>query len=275
MAIKRLKPTTPGRRGMTVLDFSELTKKEPEKSLTKPKKEKAGRSHGKISVRHRGGGVKRLYRQVDFKQDKWDIPAKVKAIEYDPNRSAFIALLVFADGEKRYIIAPQNIKEGDEIIFSEKAPIKPGNRLKLKNIPDGTQIYNIELEPGKGGQLARSAGTSAVLLGKDDKYAIVQLPSKETRKINLECAASIGVVSNPDHDEIKIGKAGRKRLMGIRPTVRGSAMYPAAHPHGGGEGKAGIGLPSPKTPWGAPTLGKKTRKPRKPSDKFIIKRRKK
>ena len=253
-----------------------LTKKEPEKKLLLPLKKKAGRSSsGRITVRHRGGGVKRLYRIVDFGQEKINVPAKVIAIEYDPNRTSFIALLEYQDGEKRYRLAPHNLKIGDEIICAEKAEIKIGNRMKLKNIPVGTEVYNIELEPGKGGKLVRGAGTSAKVLSKEEDYVVLQLPSSEIRKVSEECFASIGTVSCPEHRFVKIGKAGRMRHKGIRPTVRGSAMGASDHPHGGGEGRAPIGLKYPKTPWGKPAKGVKTRKKNKVSDKLIISRRKK
>ena len=272
MGIKVYKPTSPGRRGMTGYTFEEITRKEPEKSLLEPLKKKAGRSHGKISVRHRGGGHKRRYRRIDFKRDKIGIPARVTSIEYDPNRSARIALLTYADGEKRYIIAPLGLQVGDTVMSGPDADIEVGNALPIENIPVGTQIHNIELEPGKGGQLVRAAGTSAQLLAKEGDYAQVRLPSGEVRKIHVRCMATIGQVGNVEHGNIKLGKAGRKRWLGWRPTVRGSAMDPASHPHGGGEGKAPIGLPGPKTPWGKPALGKKTRR-NKRTDHMIIRRR--
>jgi len=272
MAIKRYKPTTPSRRHRSDLDFSGLTKKKPEKSLTKKLSYKAGRSSGKITVRHRGGRHKRLYRVIDFKRQKKDIPAKVVSLEYDPNRSAHIALLHFSDGAKAYILAPQELKLGQTILAADKAPIKPGNALSLKNIPVGTVIHNIELTPGKGGQLVRSAGTAAILQSKD-KIAAIKLPSGEIRQVSLNCYATIGEVSNPELKNIKLGKAGRKRHLGFRPAVRGVAMHPGAHPHGGGEGRSGIGMPSPLSPWGKKTLGKKTRRKRKYSNKFIIKDR--
>ncbi|RKD25437.1 LSU ribosomal protein L2P [Caminicella sporogenes DSM 14501] len=276
MGIKKFKPTSPGVRQMTVSTFEEITKKEPEKSLTITLKKHSGRNNqGRITVRHRGGGVKTKYRIIDFKRDKDGIPAKVTAIEYDPNRSANIALLTYADGEKRYIIAPHNLSVGDTVISGQGADIKPGNALKLKDIPVGTMIHNIELKPGKGGQLVRAAGTAAQLMAKEGKYAHVRMPSSEVRLISIECKATIGQVGNLDHENITIGKAGRKRHMGIRPTVRGSVMNPNDHPHGGGEGRAPIGRPTPVTPWGKPTLGYKTRKKNKPSDKFIVRRRKK
>jgi large subunit ribosomal protein L2 len=276
MGIKKFKPTSPGVRQMTVSTFEEVTKKEPEKSLTVTLKKNSGRNNqGRITVRHRGGGQKVKYRIIDFKRDKEDIPAKVTAIEYDPNRSANIALLTYADGEKRYILAPHKLSVGDTVIAGDNADIKPGNALKLKNIPVGTMIHNIELKAGKGGQLARSAGAAAQLMAKEGNYAHVKLPSSEVRLIRLECKATIGQVGNLDHENITIGKAGRKRHMRIRPTVRGSVMNPNDHPHGGGEGRAPIGRPSPVTPWGKPTIGYKTRKKNKKSDKFIVRRRKK
>lgn len=275
MAIKKYKPTSPARRHMSVSAFEEITKKAPEKSLVVALKDKAGRNvQGRITVRHRGGGAKRKYRIIDFKRNKDDIPAKVAAIEYDPNRSANIALLHYADGEKRYIICPNGLKVGDTVVSGPNSDIKVGNALPLKNIPMGTVIHNIELQPGKGGQLVRSAGNSAQLMAKEGKYAQVRLPSGEVRQVRAECRATIGQVGNVDHENITIGKAGRKRHMGIRPTVRGSVMNPVDHPHGGGEGRAPIGRPSPVTPWGKPTLGYKTRKKNKESDKYIIKRRK-
>ncbi len=250
-----------------------LTKKEPEKSLLRPLKKKAGRSSsGRITVRHRGGGVKRMYRVVEFGQEKLDMPAKVIALEYDPNRTAYLALLEYKDSQKKYIIAPEGLRVGDEIIFSEKAPLKLGNRMKLKNIPVGTMVYNIELEPGKGGKIVRSAGTSAQVMSQEGRYTHLKMPSGEVRKVFSECFASIGQVSHSEHRFEKLGKAGRARLKGWRPTVRGSAMTPASHPHGGGEGKAPIGLAHPKTPWGKPALGVKTRK-KKWTDKLIISRR--
>lgn len=273
--IKTYKPITPSRRQLTSIDYKKvLTKKEPEKGLVFGLKKKGGRSYGKISVRHKGGGGKRLYRIVDFKQDKFDIPAKVAALEYDPNRSAFLALLKYQDGEKRYILAPHNLKVGDEILSSKKKiEIKVGNRMPLSFIPSGVPIHNLELFPEKGGQIVKGGGTSAKILAKEDNFAQVKLPSGEIRKFPLDCLASIGQVSNPEAKAIKIGKAGRKRWLGIRPTVRGKAMHPAAHPHGGGEGRSPVGLKHPKTPWGKPAKGVKTRK-KKPSDKLIVKRRK-
>ena len=274
MAIKKYKPTSPARRFMTVSTFEEISKTEPEKSLIEIIKSKAGRNNnGKITVRHRGGGHKRQYRIIDFKRDKMDIPAKVAAIEYDPNRTANIALLNYVDGEKRYILAPNGLKVGDSVISSEDADIKVGNTLSLKSIPVGTIVHNIELKAGKGGQLVRAAGNAAQLMAKEGGYAQVRLPSGEVRMIRIECKATIGQVGNLDHEIIRIGKAGNKRHMGIRPTVRGSVMNPVDHPHGGGEGKAPIGRPGPLTPWGKPALGYKTRNKKKLSNKFIVKRR--
>lgn len=274
MAIKKYKPTSPARRFMTVSTFDEITKTEPERSLLEPLKKNAGRnSYGRITVRHRGGGNKQKYRVIDFKRNKFDVPATVIGIEYDPNRSANIALLQYEDGEKRYIIAPLGLTDGDVVLSSEKADIKPGNALPIRAIPVGTLIHNIELSPGKGGQLVRSAGNSAQLMAKEGKYAQVRLPSGEVRMVRLDCMATIGQVGNIDHENISIGKAGRKRHMGFRPTVRGVVMNPNDHPHGGGEGKSPIGMPSPVTPWGKPALGYKTRKKNKESNKFIVKRR--
>lgn len=274
MGIKKYKPNTPGQRGMTVSTFEEITTSKPEKSLTVTLKKNAGRNNrGKITVRHRGGGTRAKYRIIDFKRNKDDIPAKVATIEYDPNRSANIALVVYADGEKRYIIAPNKLMVGDQIMSGAAADIKPGNALPLKNIPVGTVIHNIELKPGKGAQMVRSAGNSAQLMAKEDNYAQVRLPSGEVRKVRIECKATIGEVGNLEHENINIGKAGRKRHMGIRPTVRGSVMNPNDHPHGGGEGKAPVGRANPVTPWGKPALGYKTRKKNKHSDKYIVKRR--
>jgi large subunit ribosomal protein L2 len=273
MGIKKLKPTSPGRRFMTVDDFSDITKTEPEKSLVEPLVRKAGRgAGGRISVRHKGGGHKRLYRVIDFKRDKDGIPAKVAAIEYDPNRSARIALLHYADGEKRYIIAPLGLKVGDIVESGENADIKPGNALPLKKIPVGTIVHNLELVPGKGGQVARSAGAACQIMAKEGEYVQVRLPSGEIRIFHENCKATVGQVGNLEHELINIGKAGRSRWLGIRPTVRGTAMNPIDHPHGGGEGRSGPGR-HPVTPWGQPTLGYKTRK-KKPSDKLIVKRRK-
>lgn len=276
MAIKKFVPTSPGRRFMTVSTFDEITRDKPEKSLTEPLKKKAGRNAtGRITVRHQGGGHKRKYRVIDFKRNKDGVPAKVAAIEYDPNRSANIALLHYKDGEKRYILAPVGITVGTEVLSGEGADIKPGNAMKLKDIPVGTLIHNIELKAGKGGQLVRSAGAAAQLMAKEGKYAHVRLPSGEVRLISQECRATIGQVGNLDHENITIGKAGRSRWLGKRPTVRGVVMNPVDHPHGGGEGKAPIGRKSPVTPWGKPTLGYKTRKKNKESDQFIISRRRK
>ena len=274
MGIKKYNPTTPGLRGMTVSTFEEITCTTPEKSLTVTLKKHAGRnSRGKITVRHRGGGTRPKYRIIDFKRDKDGIPGTVATIEYDPNRSANIALINYADGEKRYIIAPNHLEVGQVIESGADADIKVGNALPVANIPVGTIIHNIELKPGKGGQMVRSAGNGAQLMAKEDKFAQVRLPSGEVRRIRLECRATIGEVGNIDHQNIQIGKAGRKRHMGIRPTVRGSVMNPNDHPHGGGEGKAGIGRVSPVTPWGKPALGYKTRKKKNPSNKYIVKRR--
>ncbi|MCL0107796.1 50S ribosomal protein L2 [Peptococcaceae bacterium] len=275
MPIKKFKPTSPGRRFVTVSDFSDITKTEPEKSLVVPLKKNAGRnSSGRITVRHKGGEHKRMYRIIDFKRDKDGVPAKVAAIEYDPNRSARIALLHYLDGEKRYIIAPHGLQVGQMVESGPDADIKVGNALPLANIPVGTIIHNIELYPGHGGQLVRSAGTSAQLMAKEGKYATIRLPSGEMRLVLQTCRATIGQVGNIDHENITIGKAGRSRWLGIRPAVRGSAMNPVDHPHGGGEGKAPIGR-HPVTPWGKPALGVRTRRKNKPTDKFIIKRRKK
>ena len=274
MAIKHYKPTTPGRRGMTVVDYSELSKVQPEKSLLAPNKKNSGRnSYGRITVRHRGGGNRTKYRIIDFKRDKFDIPATVVTLEYDPNRTAYIALLQYEDGEKRYIVAPIGLKVGDTVLSGKNADIKPGNALKLVDIPVGTVIYNIELYPGKGAQLARSSGNMAQLMAKENGMALLRLPSGELRNVPVGCMASIGQVSNPEHENVNYGKAGRKRHMGWRPTVRGSVMNPCDHPHGGGEGRAPIGRPTPVTPWGKPTLGYKTRKKHNRTDKYIVKRR--
>lgn len=276
MGIKKFRPTSPALRQMTVSTFEEITKKEPEKSLLSPLTKSGGRNvHGKITVRHRGGGAKRKYRIIDFKRNKDGIPAKVASIEYDPNRSANIALLHYVDGEKRYIIAPYKIEVGDMITSGPDVDIKIGNALPLANIPVGTVVHNIEMKVGKGGQIARSAGNSAQLMAKEGKNALIRMPSSEMRYIPINCKATIGQVGNPDHENITIGKAGRKRHMGIRPTVRGSVMNPCDHPHGGGEGRAPIGRPSPVTPWGKPTLGYKTRDKNKHSNKYIVSRRKK
>lgn len=274
MGIKKYNPTSPGRRGMTVSTFEEITKSTPEKALTVTLKKHSGRNvRGKITVRHRGGGYRPKYRIIDFKRNKDGIPAKVTAIEYDPNRSANIALVCYADGEKRYILAPFGLKVGNTIVSGPDADIQVGNALPLANIPVGTLIHNIEMKIGKGGQLVRSAGNAAQLMAKEDNYCQVRLPSGEVRKVRMECRATIGEVGNQDHSNIQIGKAGRKRHMGIRPTVRGSVMNPNDHPHGGGEGKTGIGRVSPVTPWGKPALGLKTRKKNKASNKYIVKRR--
>ena len=274
MGIKKYNPTTPGLRGMSVSTFEEITASTPEKSLTVTLKKHSGRnSRGKITVRHRGGGYRPKYRIIDFKRNKDGIPGTVSTIEYDPNRSANIALIVYADGEKRYIIAPNKLKVGDKIESGAAADIQIGNALPLANIPVGTVIHNIELKPGKGGQLVRAAGNGAQLMAKDGNYAQVRLPSGEVRKVAISCRATIGEVGNLDHQNIQIGKAGRKRHMGIRPTVRGSVMNPNDHPHGGGEGRAPIGRKSPVTPWGKPALGYKTRKKKNASNKYIVKRR--
>jgi len=275
MAVKKYKPTTPGRRGMTSYTFEEITATKPEKSLVKPNRKRGGRNNvGRITVRHRGGGSKRRLRVVDFKRDKFGIPATVASIEYDPNRTARLALLNYADGEKRYIIAPQGLRVGDEIVSGPNADIRPGNALPIANIPTGTVIHNIELKEGKGGQMVRAAGGSAQLVAKEGDYAQVRLPSTEVRLIRQVCYATIGQIGNVEHGNIKLGKAGRKRNKGIRPTVRGSAMSPRDHPHGGGEGRSPIGMPSPKSPWGQNTLGKRTRR-NKLTDKYIVRRRRK
>ncbi|MBQ9912143.1 MAG: 50S ribosomal protein L2 [Firmicutes bacterium] len=275
MGIKTYKPYTPSRRNMTGSDFSEITKSTPEKSLLESKKKNSGRNNqGKITVRHRGGGNRRKYRVIDFKRnDKDGVPAKVAGIEYDPNRTANIALLIYADGEKRYILAPEGLKDGMTIMNGPEAEIRVGNCLPFRYIPVGTEVHNIELYPGKGGQMVRSAGTSAQLMAKEGKYATLKLPSGEMRMVPIECRATIGTVGNIDHNLINYGKAGRIRHMGIRPTVRGSVMNPNDHPHGGGEGRAPIGRPGPSTPWGKPALGYKTRKSRKASNKLIVRRR--
>ena len=276
MGIRRYRPTTPSRRHMTSLDFSEITKSKPEKSLVVHLKKHSGRNNqGKITVRHRGGGHKKKYRVIDFKRIKDDIPATVKAIEYDPNRSANIALLAYADGEKRYIIAPNGLKVGDKLMNGPNAEIHAGNCLPMTHIPLGSEIHNIEMKPGKGAQMVRSAGNSAQLMAREGKMATVRLPSGETRMVPVTCRATLGSVGNSDHELVKIGKAGRKRNMGIRPTVRGSVMNPVDHPHGGGEGKAPIGRSAPSTPWGKPALGYKTRQRNKQSDKYIVSKRKK
>ena len=274
MAIKVYKPTTNARRNMSVTDYSGLSKVAPEKSLLEPLKKNSGRnSYGRITVRHRGGGNRRKYRIIDFKRQKFDVPATVKSLEYDPNRSAFIALVEYEDGVKSYIVAPNGLKVGDKVVAGETADIKPGNALPLANIPTGTFIHNVELYPGKGAQLARAAGNMAQLMAKENGLALLRLPSGELRNVPVNCMATIGQVSNTDHENVKIGKAGRKRNMGWRPTVRGSVMNPNDHPHGGGEGKSPIGRPGPVTPWGKPALGYKTRKKKNRSDKLIVKRR--
>ena len=274
MGIKKYNPTTPGRRGMTVSDFSEITGKSSVKSLLAPVKKHAGRnSYGKITVRHHGGGAKRKYRIIDFKRNKDGMPANVIAIEYDPNRSANIALLAYLDGTKTYILQPEGLKVGDTVFSGAQADIKPGNALPLENIPLGTLVHNVEMKPGKGGQLARSAGVYAQLMAKENGFAQLRLGSGEVRMIPLNCKATIGTVGNSEHENIKLGKAGRKRWMGVRPTVRGVVMNPCDHPHGGGEGKPPVGMPSPVTPWGKPALGYKTRKKNKASNKYIVRRR--
>lgn len=275
MPIKTYKPTSPGRRGMSVSTFDEVTTNQPERTLVRVLKKNAGRNlYGKITVRHRGGGHKRRYRLIDFKRDKVGVPARVASIEYDPNRSARIALLVYADGEKRYIVAPVGLKVDDRVLSSPEAEIRPGNTLPMQNIPLGTQVHNIELHLGRGGQMARAAGASAQLMAKEGKYALLRLPSGEMRYVDIRCCATVGQVGNPEHANIKLGKAGRRRWLGWRPSVRGSAMTPRDHPHGGGEGRSPIGMPGPKTPWGKPTLGYKTRR-NKATSKYIVRRRKK
>lgn len=274
MAIKKYKPTTPGRRGMTVTDYSALSKVAPERSLLEPMKKAAGRNNtGRITVRHHGGGNRTKYRVIDFKRDKLDMPAVVKTLEYDPNRSAHIALVQYEDGEKRYILAPEGLKVGDTVMSGANADIKPGNCLPIANIPLGTIIHNIELYPGRGAQLVRSAGGAAQLMAKEGEAAQVRLPSGEVRYIRMNCKATIGQVGNIDYENVQIGKAGRTRHKGFRPTVRGSVMNPCDHPHGGGEGKSPIGRPSPVTPWGKPTMGYKTRKTKNRTDKQIVRRR--
>ena len=274
MPIKKYNPTSPARRFMTVSTFEEITKPTPEKSLVAPNKKKAGRNnYGRKTVRHQGGGVARKYRIIDFKREKDGVPARVASIEYDPNRSANIALLNYADGDKRYIIAPNGLSVNDTVMSGPTADIRVGNALPLANIPVGTMIHSIELKPGKGAQMVRSAGNAAQLMARESDFAQVRLPSGEVRMVSVDCKATIGQVGNIDHANIRIGKAGKKRYMGVRPTVRGSVMNPVDHPHGGGEGKAPIGMPSPVTPWGKPTLGTKTRKKKKASDKMIVKRR--
>ena len=274
MSIKVYKPTTNARRNMSVTDYSELSKVAPERSLLVPMSNKSGRnSYGRITVRHRGGGNRRKYRIIDFKRDKFGVAGEVLTLEYDPNRSAHIALVKYEDGEKRYIIAPAGLKVGDKVMAGPEADIKPGNALPLINIPTGTFVHNVELYPGRGGQLARAAGNAAQLMAKEGPYALLRLPSGELRNVPNGCMATVGVVGNTDHENVKVGKAGRKRHMGWRPTVRGSVMNPNDHPHGGGEGKSPIGRPGPVTPWGKPALGYKTRKTKKASDKLIVKRR--
>jgi large subunit ribosomal protein L2 len=273
MAVKTYKPTSPSRRGLVGPTFEEITRSKPERSLLRPLRKRAGRNfRGKITVRHRGGGHKRRYRQIDFKRDKHGIPARVASIEYDPNRSARIALLVYADGEKRYIIAPLGLRVDDRVMSGHDTEIRVGNAMPLDNMPLGTLVHNVELKLGRGGQMVRAAGTSAQLLAKEEGYVTLRLPSGEMRMVLGRCMATVGQVGNVDHSNIKLGKAGRKRWLGIRPAVRGSAMNPNDHPHGGGEGRSPIGMPGPKSPWGKPTLGKRTRG-RKPSDKYIIRRR--
>ncbi len=273
MAMKVYKPTTNGRRNMSTIDYTQLSKVEPERSLLEPLKKTSGRnSYGRITVRHHGGGNRQKYRIIDFKRSKVDMPATVLTLEYDPNRSAFIALIQYEDGVKNYIIAPSGLKVGDTVVAGASADIKVGNALPLVNIPTGTFIHNVELYPGRGGQLARSAGNAAQLMAKEGKYALLRLPSGELRNVPVNCMATIGTVSNEDHINVKIGKAGRTRHMGVRPTVRGSVMNPCDHPHGGGEGKSPIGRPGPVTPWGKPALGYKTRAKHKQSDKLIVRR---
>ena len=273
MAIRVYKPTSPARRFMSVLTFEEITKKTPEKSLTTDLRHRAGRNNqGKITVRHQGGGARRKYRIIDFKRQKDGIPATVKAIEYDPNRTCFIALLFYADGEKRYILAPLGLKVGDTVMSGPAADIKPGNCLPIANIPLGTLIHNVEIKPGKGGQMVRSAGVAAQVMAKEGAFAQVRLPSGEVRKVPMAARATVGQVGNTDHSNVRIGKAGRKRHMGVRPTVRGVVMNPVDHPHGGGEGRAPVGMPAPMSPWGKKTQGVKTRKHRKYSDKLIVSR---
>ena len=275
MGMKHFKPYTPSRRNMTVSTFEEITKKTPEKSLLVKKKEKAGRnSYGRITVRHQGGGNRQKYRKIDFKRNKDDMIATVIGIEYDPNRSANIALLKYEDGTLSYILAPQGLTDGDKVVSGQKADIKPGNCMPIENIPVGTMIHNIELNPGQGGKMVRAAGQGAQLMAKEGKYSHVRLPSGEMRLVLTRCRATIGTIGNADHENVKIGKAGRTRHMGIRPTVRGSVMNPVDHPHGGGEGRAPVGRPGPLTPWGKPAIGYKTRNKKKISNKFIVKRRK-
>lgn len=273
MGIKQYKPTSPGRRGATGQTFEEITKRKPEKALTVPLKRKAGRNaQGRVTVRHRGGGAKRQLRIIDFKRNNFGVPGKVAAIEYDPNRSARIALIHFADGDKRYILWPVGLNVGDTVMSGAEAEIRPGNALPMKNIPLGTAVHNVELYLKRGGQMVRSAGSSAQLLAKEGDYVLLRLPSGEVRKVLADCVATIGQVGNVEHSQMKLGRAGRTRLLGRRPQVRGSAMTPRDHPHGGGEGKAGIGMPGPKTPWGKPALGYRTRR-RKDTNKYIVRRR--
>ncbi len=273
MGVKQYKPTSPGRRGASGYTFDEITKSRPEKSLLVPARKKGGRNNrGRISVRHRGGGAKRQLRIIDFKRDKFGVPGKVAAIEYDPNRSARIALIHYIDGEKRYILWPVGLRVGDTVMAGPEAEIKPGNALPLKNIPSGTQVHNLELHQGHGGQLVRGAGAAAQLLAREGDYVMVRLPSGEVRRFHVECMASVGQVGNVEHAQIKLGRAGRKRLLGRRPHVRGTAMTPRDHPHGGGEGRSPVGLPGPKSPWGKPTRGYRTRR-RKDSNKYIVRRR--
>jgi large subunit ribosomal protein L2 len=275
MAIKIYKPTSPGRRGMTGYTFDEITRSEPERSLIRPARTISGRNNvGRVTVRHRGGGHKRLYRLIDFRRDKTGVPGRVDSIEYDPNRSARIALIVYADGEKRYILAPLGLKVGSQIMAGPEAEVRVGNALPLKNIPLGTVVHNVELQPGRGGQMARSAGVGAQLMAKEGEYAMLRLPSGELRRVLMVCMATIGQVGNTEHANINMGKAGRRRWMGWRPTVRGVAMEPNSHPHGGGEGRTPVGMPGPKTPWGKPAMGYKTRK-NKRTDKLIVRRRSK
>jgi large subunit ribosomal protein L2 len=275
MAIVKFKPTSPGRRNQSGYTFEEITKSEPEKSLVSPRKSTGGRNNrGVVTIRRQGGGAKKLLRKVDFKRDKIGVPGKVAAIEYDPNRTSRIALIYYVDGEKRYILAPQDLKVGDTVSSGPEAEIRVGNHLPMKNIPSGTPIHNIEMQKGKGGQLVRSAGGTARLMVKEGRYALIRLPSSELRRIDAECYATIGQVGNVEHSNISLGKAGRHRLMGFRPKSRGSALTPRDHPHGGGSGRSPIGMPGPKTPWGKPTLGYKTRK-KKSSDKLIVRRREK
>jgi large subunit ribosomal protein L2 len=273
MAIKVYKPTSPGRRGMSVSAFDEITRTTPERSLLRPLRERAGRNNqGRVTVRHQGGGHKRMYRLIDFRRDKHGVPARVTSIEYDPNRSARIALLTYADGEKRYIIAPVGLKVGQRLMSGPEAEVRVGNALPLRNIPLGTVVHNVELQPGRGGQMARSAGVGAQLLAKEGDYAQLRLPSGEVRRVHMVCLATIGQVGNADHGNLNLGKAGRKRWLGIRPTVRGTAQDPNSHPHGGGEGRSPVGMPGPKTPWGKPAQGYKTRK-NKRTEQFIVRRR--